>query len=101
MEKDDEIFEEMMEEIKRLAEEVNDAAKLRKNIMEVWEDKSFTVKMSTINMLFFDLIWQESDDAVEAAAYVARMSATMMRLIDEAIIQNNEDEDDDEEETLQ
>lgn len=96
---DDEVFAEMMEEIKRLAEEVNDASHLKKAINKLWEDKTFQTKMATINMIFYDLIMEESDDAMEAAAYVARMASTTMKLIDAAVLSS--DDDDDEEELLQ
>jgi hypothetical protein len=97
---DEEIFNEVLEDIKRLAEEVRLSSEIRKNVLDIMDGKTFRTKISALNMMFFDVIMEESDNAVEAAAHVARMAATQMRLID-AAMDSDDDDDDEEDEIIQ
>jgi hypothetical protein len=49
-------------------------------------------------MVLFKTIADEADDAIEAAAYIARISADLMGLVDRTM---GDDESDDGDETLQ
>ena len=95
---DDKIMDQMLEEIRHLAEAAKETVKIKTKISEALEGKQFSTQLSAINMVLFEVIAKEADDCIEAAAYVSRICHTLMTLIDKNAVELDEDAGD---ETLQ
>ena len=90
-------LDEALEEIRDVLEKAKMVAEIHEKLDSMIAECDFAVKMSILNMAIAKAIIDESDDFNEAYAYVARISHTLVDVIDKHR-ERQEGEDDEEDE---
>lgn len=92
-------LDEALEGITEILEKAKKVSDIHEKLDKMWCDCDFDVKMSVISMALSKTIINESDDFNEAYSYVARLSHTLVEVIDkhrDKQEESDEDEGDDE-----
>jgi hypothetical protein len=90
-------LDEALEEIRDVLEKAKMVAEIHEKLDGMITECDFAVKMSILNMAIAKAIIDESDDFNEAYGYVARISHTLVDVIDRHR-EKQEGEDDEEDE---
>jgi hypothetical protein len=91
-------LDEALDQIKDVIEKAKQVAEIHEKLDNMIADCDFAVKMSILNMAIAKAIVDESDDFNEAYGYVARISHTLVDVIDKhREKQEADDEDEDNE----
>lgn len=91
----DDDMERVIEDLKDILDKAKDSMVITKKMMGMLEPLSFSMRMSIINSLLVNTVFDETDNPVEAASYFARVLSTSMKILDSK--PDDEDEEDDDE----
>jgi len=89
-------LDEALESITDILEKAKKVAEIHEKLDHMMADCDFSVKMSILNMAMTKAILEEADDFNEAYSYVARISHTMVDVIDKHREQQSEEDDEEE-----
>ena len=90
-------LDEALDQIKDVIEKAKQVAEIHEKLDSMIAECDFSVKMSILSMAIAKAVIDESDDFNEAYAYVARISHTLVDVIDKHR-ERQEGEDDEEDE---
>jgi hypothetical protein len=95
------LVEEVLETMSAKIEEAKKVVDLHRKLDKILKDQEFSLKMSVLSMALSKTILDESDDFNEAYSYVARISHTLVDVLDRHHERAEAEDDDEEESTLQ
>jgi chromatin remodeling complex protein RSC6 len=76
------LIDEVIETMNAKLEEARKVVELHKKLDKMLKDQKFSLKMSVLSMALSKTILDESDDFNEAYSYVARISHTLVDVLD-------------------